>query len=693
MNRIWHYEDQNGRLLGKVKRIDSPDGKRFVQYTSEGKPGGFGHPLYGLQRLQDRSRSVHLFEGEKCADAAYGAGLVALSTCGGAGAAHLTDIRPLDGFKLVVIHPDNDKPSRQRWAPALIKQLGKLRNPPRIMVCELPDLPAKGDVVDWIQQRLPKWDGFDLVNAPDLLKHQLREAIRTSAVPAEQWDNQNHAIEVIEGGWSEPEELPSLNPPVVPFDPELLPAKLRPWIMNGADNLNAPPDYLAVTAMVEMGSLIGRKVAMHPKRFEDWLVIPNLWGAIIGPPSARKSPSIKYALRPLRHLQKQAMEQHQEDERQHQRDMTLLTARIQQGKDDLKKALKDGDDALAEQITEEIGDLEEQAELPRPRQYYTSDATIEKMAVMLTENPNGLLQERDELIGWLRGMDRNGREQDRPFYLETWDGDGTYVVNRMGREPVHCEGMCLSVFGGMQPGPTSEYVADTLRGGVRDDGMMQRFQLVVWPDQGGEWVYTDKRLDPTDYKMAESVFRHLDALTPEEVGATIPEDGLPYLRFDEPAQALFIDWISQLNREKLRPDEHPAMQSHLTKYESLMPSLALILHLADGHTGAVGVEAAARAADWCEYLESHARRLYGSDVQEESRAARLLADKILNGKIEDGCPSHSIARNKWSGLGKSDSELALKVLEEHGWLRVERKPTKGRPAQIIRLNPKLATGT
>jgi hypothetical protein len=28
---------------------------------------------------------------------------------------------------------------------------------------------------------------------------------------------------------------------------------------------------------VVAGSLIGRKVGIHPKRQDDWLVVPNLW--------------------------------------------------------------------------------------------------------------------------------------------------------------------------------------------------------------------------------------------------------------------------------------------------------------------------------------------------------------------------------------------------------------------------------
>jgi len=688
MSRAWRYLDRNGRLLGTVKRIDKPEGKTFVQYQADGKPGGFGHPLYGLTRLESADKSVHLFEGEKSADAAHMAGLVALSTLGGAGAGHLADVGPMDSYKVVCIHPDNDRPSKRRWAPALIQRLKQLPKPPRVMVCELPNLPAKGDVVDWLQVRIPDWNGFDLVQVSKPVCAELREAIRTHAVPADEWQSPEEKT----GEWCEPEELPSLFAPVAKFDPNLLPEKLRAWVLGGADNLQAPPDYIAVAAMVEMGSLIGRKVAIHPKRFERWCTVPNLWGAIIGPPSVKKTPCIKYALGPIRQLQSEAMERFKEDEKQFQRDRTLFMAQIDQHKVDLKTAVKNGEDARAEQLASEIVDLEEQAKTPTHRQYYTSDSTIEKLAVLLTENPNGLLQERDELMGWLRGMDKAGHEQDRAFYLETWDGDGAYVANRISRDPVHCEGMCLSVFGGIQPGPTAEYVADTMCGGVRDDGMLQRFQLTVWPDPNGNWTYVDKLVDSTVCKTAESVFRHLDQLTAESVGATIPEDGLPFLRFDDPAQQLFIDWITALNTEKITRDEHPAIQSHLTKYESLMPSLALILHLADGHTDPVSVEAAAKAADWCEYLESHARRLYGSDVQGEARAARLLAEKIIAGKVEDDWPTWKIYRQNWSGLDKDATESALVTLEQCGWLKVERVTTDTKPSRIIRLNPYLDIG-
>jgi Protein of unknown function (DUF3987) len=75
-----------------------------------------------------------------------------------------------------------------------------------------------------------------------------------------------------------------------------------------------------------------------------------------------------------------------------------------------------------------------------------------------------------------------------------------------------------------------------------------------------------------------------EELTPEEVptvGAEelTPEE-VPFLRFDPAAQEIFDDWRAEL--EQRQRAEDPVLLSHLAKYRSLMPSLALILHLIDG---------------------------------------------------------------------------------------------------------------
>ena len=84
-------------------------------------------------------------------------------------------------------------------------------------------------------------------------------------------------------------------------------------------------------------------------------------------------------------------------------------------------------------------------------------------------------------------------------------------------------------------------------------------------------------------------------------------------------------------------------RSHVAKYRSLMPSLALIGHLIDGvaggPTGPVSGGAAARAVAWCAYLQGHARRLYASVTDQARVAAALLAARLTRGRLPSSPPT------------------------------------------------------
>ena len=103
-------------------------------------------------------------------------------------------------------------------------------------------------------------------------------------------------------------------------------------------------------------------------------------------------------------------------------------------------------------------------------------------------------------------------------------------------------------------------------------------------------------------------------------------------RFDSEAQALFYEWLGELEH-RLRVQEMdatPAYQSHLAKYRSLMPSLALLIHLLDGASPSDGIPLSCgqRAAAWCELLEAHARKVYSPELDGGLSAAHSLASKI-----------------------------------------------------------------
>jgi hypothetical protein len=498
---------------------------------------------------------------------------------------------------------------------------------------------------------------------------------------------------IISFPWPKHEPLPDGIPAVMPFEYKLLPEKLRPYVENCAHSLQAPPDFVAAAMIVGLASLIGRKITIRPKQNETWTVKPNLWGAIIGLPSSKKTPAQNKATQPIYDLDTEAWDKFQGEQKANAATTHQQKAEISALKYNLaghykgQKNLKDVD---PETTSTRIAELEEEVEQILPRRYFTNDVTIEKLAELLTENIIGMLLLRDEIIGWLRTMERDGHEGDRAFYLEAWEGDGSAYHDRIGRGTTRCEALCLSIIGGIQPGPLMAYVSDALSDGVRADGLLQRFQVMVWPDPLQKWEYTDELINPDAYQLAFSAFKHLNDITPERVGATIPENGLPYLHFDDEAQEIFVAWSTELNTVKIPNAEHPAIQSHLAKYESLMPSLALILHLADGHTGPVSAQIAAKAAD-CDYLESHARRVYAACMHRDIHAAHRLVKKIEAGKIFHEMKVRDIYHKQWAGLDRPATTEALAVLEDYGWLRVDEvKPESGgRPSKIVLLHPEL----
>jgi putative DNA primase/helicase len=217
-----------------------------------------------------------------------------------------------------------------------------------------------------------------------------------------------------------------------------------------------------------------------------------------------------------------------------------------------------------------------------------------------------------------------------------------------------------------------------------DDGLIQRFQLLVWPDFAGEWRYVDRAPDEAAQRRAAEVYRRLVGL----------DSGTPArLRFDSVAQRMFIEWLTGLEMRLTSGDTSPALQAHLAKYRKLMPALALLFSLADERLGAVPLESAKRAAGWCEFLEPHARRIYSENPAPGMCAARILARKLRDGALGAGgsFTLRDVYRPQWLGLKSSDeARAALRVLCEHAWVRpAQARDRAGRPSENYQIHPRI----
>ncbi len=326
---------------------------------------------------------------------------------------------------------------------------------------------------------------------------------------------------------------------------------------------------------------------------------------------------------------------------------------------------------------------------PTFRRYKTNDTTVPKIHELLSSNPRGLLVLRDELIGLLASLDREDRQEDKSFYLEGWNGYGSFTFDRIGRGSIFVENVCLSIFGGIQPDKIKSYLYAAMRGND-DDGLLQRFQLLVFPDDT-KWHYVDQSPDMDARDKANHTFDRLAEADFTTFGAEVGEhENIPYLRFSEEAQEFFKEWLTSLQCDKLCQKEEVVLLEHLSKYRSLMPSLDLIFHLVDAvneHTAPeVSLEAAKKAAEWCDFLEQHARRIYGLVTNIRQRATISLKEKIEEGKLSNGFTARDVYQHGWSNLSTAEeTQAALNELVQRNWLK--EFPTERSVRYLI--NPKV----
>ena len=668
-NRIeatYDYQDAQGNLLYQVIRYAD---KKFKQQRP-GANGRWINQVKGLPRVLYRLPQVlsanpndwiFVVEGEKDVDNLFKQGLIATTNSGGAGKwSHLSDDSALYNRRVVII-PDKDQAGYQH-ANDVCQRLNGEAKELRYLV-----LDGSGkDVTNWF-------------NAGGTQAKLLQLAKNAPA-----WTPQIN----VQLSWPDPQPLDTVLPAVLPFDANLLPATLCRWITDIAERMQCPPDFPAVTAMIALSGIAGRKIRIRPKRFDDWMVVPNLWGALIGRPSIMKTPPLKATLKPLDRLIDVASANYSERLKQYHHDKEIAKLRRNVLETQIKAAIRAGKNY--DKLSFELA-IVDAIQPPVQQRYVVNDSTVQALGQILADNPNGIIVVRDELMGLLKFLESVGQESSRAFFLEGWDGDGCHEVDRIGRGHLKIKGLCLSVMGTIQPGPLQEYLRGAVEGGVGDDGFMQRFQLAVWPDDPAEWINVDRIPDYQASQTAFEVFEHVNTLTAETTGAILEENcQAPFLHFTDAAQDRFDQWMYTRENRLRQGQEDGAMESHLTKYRSLIPSLALLIHLAEFKTGPVDDEVLDRAIGWEDYLNSHARRIYASAQTTASQPEHLLAAKIQHGHLADGFTLRDVYGHHWSGLNdKEQVKTALLQLVDYSWLRPEKVATGGRPTTQYRINPKL----
>ena len=479
---------------------------------------------------------------------------------------------------------------------------------------------------------------------------------------------------------SPPLPLPDTLPEVKALTAEMLPDSIRDYIFDVAERQQSAADFVAVTAICGLAAVLGRKALICPKQFDDWTVTPNQWGAIIGRPSAMKSPSMKEALKPLTQIEDIDSEQFVNNIKRYLAEKALADIE----KDVVKKKAKQlAGSGNREGALQTLAQADFSDPPPTRKRLVVNDATVEKLAELFKENPNGLLLARDELSGWLARLAKEEYQGDRAFYLECFDGDASYKCDRIVRGTIEVKNCTLSIIGGIQPSKLIPLIRAAIRGTI-DDGLVQRFQLAVWPNDIGNWKWKDRAPNINALKKYHNAFTQLHSLN-------FPtEDGEPRcFRFRDDAQKLFIEWMEEIQKNARNDDIHPALESHLLKMPQTIAGLALLFELIDGGRKAVGITATARALKWANYLKSHAERIYSISLNQGVEGARLILKR--KNKLPNHFTARDVQRKCWSGLDSIEIvNDAIECLLDYHYLSsilISSNDRVGRPTTQYYFNP------
>jgi hypothetical protein len=421
------------------------------------------------------------------------------------------------------------------------------------------------------------------------------------------------------------------------FPLEALPPGIRQLVREAAASIGCPVDFLAISVLAALSAAIGDTRRIVLKR--DWSEGASIFAAIVGGPASKKSPAMNAALKPVRERQ------------------LVLKREYERQKEEYKSELREYE-KLAKGGPVEYGPPKK----PTLKRTYADDTTVERFADTLNENPRGVLVAKDELSGWLGGMNQykqGGKGADRQFWLSVHTNQSIVVDRKSLEEPVIVPHPFASVLGGIQPEVLPDFGKD------RGDGLLDRFVFAYPAPQIGKWS-DDEISDNARNGYTETIKRLYRLQHAEDAeGAPFPSR----VRMSDAAKELFVAEYDKLHEELEDPGFPQRLRPAWGKLEAYLARFALILAMtriaeldSRGTYEEVNAEDMTGAIKLLGYFKHQARRVY-TGLYGDSPSDRLAAD------LRDFLLSRS---GTWEGIA---SEL-------HDVLDSEHKPE--RPEELAK---------
>jgi|AntRauTorckE5430_2_1112549.scaffolds.fasta_scaffold13465_2 hypothetical protein len=304
---------------------------------------------------------------------------------------------------------------------------------------------------------------------------------------------------------------------------DVFPEEIQTIIEAIHDVYGAPNDFYLLGILATASAAIGNSLYVTDKRGEKQKA--SIYGCIVSPPSSGKSPSIDWCLKPL--------------------------AEIEEGyRAEYTKAMSK---YLATPVEEREGE-------PQRETLYITDATTEALTERLSKNKTGIVLHMDELIKWLRDMNKYRSGSDDATFMHFWNYGSNVSLERVSKS-LFCKNPFITIIGGTQPGRIEEFTKKH----ATDSGFFHRI-LFCYPES--EIIdRNDKELKPIHYENYSRIIKEIHDIrewieTPKIIELSNDANGLltaysnnilrPAMRDNQKTNTLWCEYLGKLEQYCLR---------------------------------------------------------------------------------------------------------------------------------------------
>lgn len=100
---------------------------------------------------------------------------------------------------------------------------------------------------------------------------------------------------------------------------------------------------------------------------------------------------------------------------------------------------------------------------PTRRLFKTNETSSQSTTLVQNETERGILVFRDELSGLLVKCNREGGQDERVYFLEGWNGAGSYTGFKIGRGLIDAKKICISLLAGIQADKLKRYLYQAMQ--------------------------------------------------------------------------------------------------------------------------------------------------------------------------------------------------------------------------------------